>query len=343
MATDLTQIVEQILSSHDLDYLSLHYIQHGMATPFHDAKKHYIGYLLATIAAESFKTISNIQLSPPLHVDVLWHGHLLETKRWRVFEKLVIEKYKESGRQTDIEHIDHSVVDNLSGRKERLQQTRSFYEVLGLEFKNDDDNKNASVIDLDSIEDRTLSGDKRERTEQTINKDREKRRKKQTEKTARIRGRNQEEEIREKAQEEASERIAAFIKEEERIKADAKKDLEQKNMLKEALEKIRAKAKAKKEIEQKNLLKEIFEKARLQRNGMIRITVRDYCKEEIVFKVQKTTKSSKIINAYAERRGIDPESVRLLYYGQRIFGETMQEVGVEDQEQLDMILEQGGC
>ena len=87
IATDLSLIIEQIQTSHDLDYLRHHYSRHGLTIPFDDAKKHYIGHLLATIAAE------NVQLSPPLHVDVLWQGHLLETKRWRVCEKLVIEKY----------------------------------------------------------------------------------------------------------------------------------------------------------------------------------------------------------------------------------------------------------
>ena len=164
MAIELSQTIQQILSSHDLDYLHQYYNRHGLTTPFVDAKNHYVGHLLATIAAK------DVELSPPLHVDVLWHGHLLETKRWRVFEKLVIEKYKENGRQTNMEHIDYSLVASMSGQDERLQVTRNFYEVLGLQYNNDGDNHHinedlGNIGQVHLIHDSNLSGRKRERSE----------------------------------------------------------------------------------------------------------------------------------------------------------------------------------
>lgn len=274
MATDLAETVIQILWSHDLEYLRQHYRRHGLTTSFYDAQKHYVGYLLATIAADSFQSINDLQLSPPYHVDVLWHGHLLETKRWRAFEELVIEHYKESGRTTDMEHIDHSVVDNLSGRKERLQKTRSFYEVIGLEFRNDDDdhvNDNScetgqahfihdSTTAMNELRnDGALSRDKRERSESATEKDLEK-------------------------------------------------------------------------------------KSKVASSEYVKFALMDVTKEKVIFKANKKTRLSKIFSAYGERTGLDPTSLRFLFYGNNInrIDRTVEEIGLKNDDVIDVHFDQIG-
>eukprot|EP00978_Attheya_sp_CCMP212_P030768 scaffold114338_cov55-Attheya_sp.AAC.4 len=89
---------------------------------------------------KKLKKVQIVGRSPPLHVDALWHSHILETKRYRAFERLVIEKYK-SAKSTSLEHIDHSVVDTTEGREDRLKKTKALYELMDLIFENEDDEK----------------------------------------------------------------------------------------------------------------------------------------------------------------------------------------------------------
>ncbi|GFH52666.1 predicted protein [Chaetoceros tenuissimus] len=137
--TTLTSVAnELLLQENDLDFLKEDY-EHktGMSVSFEDCKRHYIEYLLALIAAHSLLAIDNsLQLSPPLHVDMLWHSHILETRRYREFEKMVLEAYNKSGRKSDLQHLDHSVVDNKVGREERIKKTKGFYQLLGFTFVN---------------------------------------------------------------------------------------------------------------------------------------------------------------------------------------------------------------
>ncbi|GFH52675.1 predicted protein [Chaetoceros tenuissimus] len=135
--TTFTSIVDRLLESYDFDFLKEEFEKNeiGMSVPFNECKRHYIEYLLAMIAANSFRGIDKtLKLSPPLHVDVLWHSHILETSRYRDFEKLVLEAYRQSGRESNLQHLDHSVVDNKVGREERLERTKVFYRTLGFVF-----------------------------------------------------------------------------------------------------------------------------------------------------------------------------------------------------------------
>lgn len=145
----LTSTVDGLLDSYDLDFLKKEYERNaiGMSIPFNECKKHYIQYLLAMIASDSFQVIDNtLKLSPPLHVDVLWHSHILETRRYREFEEIVLDAYRQSGRETKLKHLDHSVVDNKVGREDRIEKTRVFYETLGFEFVSE--KKHDETIDL---------------------------------------------------------------------------------------------------------------------------------------------------------------------------------------------------
>ena len=139
--TTLASVASKILQEYDLRFLKENYEQRsGMSIPFNECKRHYVEYLLAMIASHSLLAIDkSLQLSPPLHVDVLWHSHILETKRYREFEKIVLESYRQSERETNLQHFDHSVVDNTVGREERLKKTKGFYQVLGFTFVNTDE------------------------------------------------------------------------------------------------------------------------------------------------------------------------------------------------------------
>eukprot|EP01082_Thalassiosira_pseudonana_P010194 g8948.t1 g8948 contig34:495094-495889(+) len=75
------------------------------------------------------------------------------------------------------------------------------------------------------------------------------------------------------------------------------------------------------------------------------IRVKDQNGEETYFKIKKTTKMKKIMDAYAQRKGINRTSVRFLLDGDRITDDdTPKTLEIEDQDQIDCVLEQtGGC
>ena len=87
--------------------------------------------------------------------------------------------------------------------------------------------------------------------------------------------------------------------------------------------------------------------------GSLNIRIRDQTGEETFFKVKKTTKLDKVFNAYSTRKGVAATSLRFLFDGSRMRGDDM--VGeirnfdgtppdsMEDGDQLDCMLEQGGC
>lgn len=317
MATDLSQTIQQILSSHDLDYLHQHYNQHGLTTPFVDAKNDYVGHLLATIAAK------HVELTPPLHVDVLWHGHLLETKRWRAFEKLVIEKYKESGGTTDMDHIDYSLVNKMPGQDERLQVTRNFYELLGLQYNNDVDNHHINE-DLDNIgqvhliHDSPLSGRKRERSEDMFR--------------VHVRdpvgnlmqfivGKNTK----------VSEFLTAYAQK-KRIKLQDVRFLFDGDNINDSEDTIEELG-----VTDQDLIHAQFEKYKYEEMFMVK--VQDPQGNMIHFTVKRQTKASKIIGAYARTKGIHPNFVRLRFNGNYIDENTMGDLGVEHLDELHVVLE----
>ena len=65
--------------------------------------------------------------------------------------------------------------------------------------------------------------------------------------------------------------------------------------------------------------------------------------EETVFKIKKTTKMTKVFSAYAQRKGVESNSLRFLLDGERIADDqTPKTLELEDQDQIDCVLEQLG-
>eukprot|EP00004_Rigifila_ramosa_P023027 TRINITY_DN6400_c0_g1_i1.p1 TRINITY_DN6400_c0_g1~~TRINITY_DN6400_c0_g1_i1.p1 ORF type:complete len:108 (+),score=24.10 TRINITY_DN6400_c0_g1_i1:24-326(+) len=76
----------------------------------------------------------------------------------------------------------------------------------------------------------------------------------------------------------------------------------------------------------------------------ITIRVRDANGEEIFFKVKNTTKMSKVFKAYAERKGVRPETMRFMGSdGKAINAEhTPKLLGFEDEETIEVAQAQVG-
>ena len=76
----------------------------------------------------------------------------------------------------------------------------------------------------------------------------------------------------------------------------------------------------------------------------LNIRVRDQSGEETWFKVKPTTPLQKVFNAHATRKGVAVTHLRFLFDGARYFGaQTPADIGMENRDQLDCMLEQGGC
>lgn len=75
----------------------------------------------------------------------------------------------------------------------------------------------------------------------------------------------------------------------------------------------------------------------------ITIRVRDQTGEETYFKIKKTTKMAKVFDTYAQRKGVQAQSLRFLLDGERIDGDaTPKQLELDDQDQIDCMLEQMG-
>ena len=75
----------------------------------------------------------------------------------------------------------------------------------------------------------------------------------------------------------------------------------------------------------------------------ITIRVKDQAGEVIFFKVKFTTKMRKVFEAYAQRKGVQLNSLRFLLDGERITNEdTPKTLELEDNDQIDCLLEQYG-
>jgi len=75
----------------------------------------------------------------------------------------------------------------------------------------------------------------------------------------------------------------------------------------------------------------------------ITIRVRDQTGEETYFKIKKTTKMEKVFATYAQRKGVQAQSLRFLLDGERINGDqTPKQLEIDDQDQIDCMLEQMG-
>ena len=73
------------------------------------------------------------------------------------------------------------------------------------------------------------------------------------------------------------------------------------------------------------------------------IRIKDQKGDNTHFKVKKTTKMSKVFEAYAQRRGVTVKSLRFLFEGERVnFNETPKSLEMEDDDQIDCLIEQVG-
>mmetsp|Transcript_5052 Transcript_5052/g.8285 ORF Transcript_5052/g.8285 Transcript_5052/m.8285 type:complete len:93 (-) Transcript_5052:172-450(-) len=78
-------------------------------------------------------------------------------------------------------------------------------------------------------------------------------------------------------------------------------------------------------------------------NETITLKVRDQSGEEMFFKVKKTTKLGKMMDAYAKRRGVPSSSLRFQLDGERIKSEdTPKMLELEENDQIDVMLEATG-
>lgn len=78
--------------------------------------------------------------------------------------------------------------------------------------------------------------------------------------------------------------------------------------------------------------------------GQLTIRIKDQTGEETFYKVKKTTKLENVLDAYATRRGVPVDSLRFLFSGSRVHGDqTPADIEMVDGDQLDCMLEQGGC
>jgi small ubiquitin-related modifier len=64
---------------------------------------------------------------------------------------------------------------------------------------------------------------------------------------------------------------------------------------------------------------------------------------EVYFKIKKTTQLRKLMDAYCSRQAINPNSIRFLFDGQRVReDQTPKELGMEDNDVIDAVLQQTG-
>eukprot|EP00604_Paraphysomonas_vestita_P002566 CAMPEP_0174817740 /NCGR_PEP_ID=MMETSP1107-20130205/262_1 /TAXON_ID=36770 /ORGANISM="Paraphysomonas vestita, Strain GFlagA" /LENGTH=95 /DNA_ID=CAMNT_0016028725 /DNA_START=52 /DNA_END=339 /DNA_ORIENTATION=- len=81
-------------------------------------------------------------------------------------------------------------------------------------------------------------------------------------------------------------------------------------------------------------------------NETITLKVRDQTGEEMFFKVKKSTRLQKMMDAYAQRRGISVNGLRFTLDGTRIApDDTPKMLELEENDQIDVMLEAtgGGC
>lgn len=75
----------------------------------------------------------------------------------------------------------------------------------------------------------------------------------------------------------------------------------------------------------------------------ITLHVKESTGEEIAFKVKKSTKMSKIFDAYASRKGVSVEVLRFMLDGKRIKADdTPKMLEMDDNDQIDVVLLQEG-
>ncbi|KAK2078376.1 hypothetical protein QBZ16_003216 [Prototheca wickerhamii] len=77
--------------------------------------------------------------------------------------------------------------------------------------------------------------------------------------------------------------------------------------------------------------------------NVLSIKVKDQLGGEVVFKVKKTTKFEKILNAFCQKKAVDISQVRFVFDGTRINPSmTPEDMDMEDGDTVDAFLEQTG-
>lgn len=65
--------------------------------------------------------------------------------------------------------------------------------------------------------------------------------------------------------------------------------------------------------------------------------------DEMFFKIKKTTKLSKLFDAYTSRKDLKPDSIKFLFDGNRLSGDqTPESLDMEDNDVIDAMLTQTG-
>ena len=76
----------------------------------------------------------------------------------------------------------------------------------------------------------------------------------------------------------------------------------------------------------------------------LNIRIHDITGEETFFKVKTTTKLDKVFNAFATRKGVAASDLRFLLEGARVRGDqTVADIGMEDDGQIDCMCRLSGC
>ena len=76
----------------------------------------------------------------------------------------------------------------------------------------------------------------------------------------------------------------------------------------------------------------------------LNIRIRDQTGDETFFKVKTTTKLDKVFNAFATRKGVAASDLRFLLEGARVRGDqTVADIGMEDDDQIDCMCRLSGC
>eukprot|EP01132_Coremiostelium_polycephalum_P001313 gene1313-1657_t len=75
----------------------------------------------------------------------------------------------------------------------------------------------------------------------------------------------------------------------------------------------------------------------------INLRVQNQDNVEVYFKIKRHTPLRKLMDAYCQRQGVNPNSIRFLYDGQRVQPErTPKEYGMENNDVIDVALQQTG-
>lgn len=80
-----------------------------------------------------------------------------------------------------------------------------------------------------------------------------------------------------------------------------------------------------------------------KKSDHLNIRVSGHGQSEIFFKIKKTTQLKKLMEAYCERLGKQPGSLRFLFDGQRISpNDTPQQLGLQNEDCIEVMVEQFG-